>query len=326
MYKELTVRECAERIISIGNCEILIHVRPDGDAVGTASALSLILRQLGHKSEVVCCDPISKRLSFITERAKVSVKCERSALPAIAVDSASPSQLGSLYSEERPVSLMIDHHESGLPYADNLILPLASSAGEVMYLIAKELSSMGKITIDKPLAEALYTSISSDTGRFAYSNTSPETMRIAAVLMEAGVDTSDINHRLFTTKTREQIKAEGIIATSVKTVSSGRIAYAALPISVREENGLSESDFETAIDVVRSLEGAEVALFLRETEKRKYKASIRSTKKEIVSVANKFYGGGHAMAAGCSPIADTIDEALKMLLSALSSHIEEDAK
>lgn len=321
MYKELTLGECAERLISIGDCEILIHVRPDGDAVGTACALSLVLRQLGHKSEVVCCDPVSKRLGFILENAGVSIKHERSALPAISVDSASPSQLGALYSEENPISLMIDHHKSGIPYADNFILPDASSAGEVVYLVANELISMGKITMDKPLASALYTSISSDTGRFAYSNTSPETMRIAASLMEMGVDTAEINHLLFSTKTKEQIKAEGIIASSIKSTANGRIAYAALPIKLREENGLSESDFETAIDVVRSLEGAEIALFLRETTPGKYKASIRSTKKEIVSVANRFCGGGHAMAAGCSPTADSIEEALDALLTALTAHV-----
>ena len=147
----------------------------------------------------------------------------------------------------------------------------------MLSLVADELISIGRIIMTRELAYALYASISSDTGRFSYSNTSPDTHRIAANLIDIGIDFSDINHRLFSSKSLGEIKAEMLVATELKTLVDGKIAYSYVTIEKRESHGLLESDFDAAIDVVRSLRGVEIALFVRETAPGKFKASMRST-------------------------------------------------
>ncbi|MBE6645083.1 MAG: hypothetical protein E7612_06885 [Ruminococcaceae bacterium] len=136
----------------------------------------------------------------------------------------------------------------------------------------------------------------------------------AAKLIELGIDAADINRRLFSTKSREQIKAEGFISSKIETDGTGCIAYASLTLNELNSLGLKHEDFETAIDVIRSLRGSEIAFFLRETEPGKYKASLRSTEKNVALIAQKFGGGGHVRAAGCSLSADSVDEAKAMLL------------
>ena len=314
-YKDLTARECAIRLTEIKDPAILIHVRPDGDAVGSAAALAEIFRQLGTDAVIVSDDPIPERLQFITERLSVSVENNTDRKAAVAIDVASPTQLGSL-TRYSPI-LMIDHHKVGERFADGYVAPDASSAAEALLDVVYELIKMGKVSLTEPLAYALFAAISSDTGCFAYSNASAKTHRYAASLIEVGIDASDINHRLFTSKSKEQIKAEGYIASKIESCADGRIAYATVTLCEIESLGLKKEHFETAIDVVRSLFGAEIALVIKETESGKYKASLRSVGANVANVAAKFGGGGHVRAAGCSPNAASIDGARDLVLSEL---------
>lgn len=316
-FKNLEAAECADALFKIKNPLILIHVRPDGDCIGSAAALSLIFSELGKKAEIASSDKIPDRLKFILEKTGACITENYNGKTAISVDVASPAQLGDLAEIAPAPVLMIDHHAVGVRYADGYVKPDSSSTGEVLYDIAEELIKQGKIKMTKPLAYALYTAISSDTGCFCYSNATPDTYRKAARLMESGIDYPDINHRLFNSKSERQIKAEGFIASILKTAKDGKIAYAALKNSDKESLALCDDDFETAIDVVRSVLGAKTALFVRETDNGKIKASLRSTDNDVAGVAAKFGGGGHVRAAGCSPNAKCAEEATKMILDEL---------
>lgn len=320
-YKSLTAGECAKRILKIEKPIVLIHPRPDGDAVGTACALCEIFAQLGRECSFLSADKIPARLNFIPERVGVSVATDTEGLEAIAVDVASPAQLGALREKLPSPTLMIDHHAIGEQFADGYIVPEASSAAEVLLDVARELINAGRIKMTDKLAYALYTAITSDTGCFAYSNTSPKTLRCAADLIEVGIDSADINHRLFNSKNKSQIKAEGIVAGRLKTAFSDKVAYVAITLTDLENAELTYEDFETAIDVVRSLEGAEIALVAKETEIGKYKISLRSTGKNVAEVAAELGGGGHVRAAGCTVIAKDAVCAVNTVLSKLKNII-----
>ena len=178
----------------------------------------------------------------------------------------------------------------------------------MLFDIALELKSQGKIEITEKLAYALYSAMSSDTGCFSYSNTSPKTHRYAAMLLEVGLDAADINHKLFNSKTKEQIKAEGFIASRLQSAANGRISYATVTLKDRKELGLLEEHFDTAIDVVRSRQGTKIAFVIKEIDAGKFKVSLRSTGLDVALVAAKFGGGGHIRAAGCTVFADTAEE------------------
>ena len=311
-YQSLTVAECADRLLVLPDrVKVLLHIRPDGDTVGSGAALCELLRLLGKEAELYSPDKIPQRLEFLTEGITLSDTPEGCA--AVSIDVASPSQLGNSYGRA-DIHLTIDHHERNTPYAPNLTLGDKSSAGEVLYTVVKELISRGLVTMTEALAMRLYAAISSDTGRFAYSNCSPDTHRAAAQLMEYGFDSSRVNRLLFDSKTKNQIKAEGLVASLMKTSPDGRITYAAVSLSDMEAAGIAFPDLETGIDVVRSLMGCEVSFIIKELCDGGMKVSLRSTGKDVSAIAVKHGGGGHIRAAACTLTGISIKEATEVLL------------
>ena len=312
-YKTLTKKECVDTLLSVTRPLVLMHVRPDGDTVGSGAALCRIFAALGRPAAYACSDRIPERLKFLVE----GIECADSTegYECVSIDAASPSQLGSLYCEN--ILLAIDHHETNTPYAPNYTLGGMSSAGEALYGVARELEERGLISINADIAAPLYAAIASDTGGFAYASATPDTYRAAAALIELGIDHAKINRRLFASKSREQLLAEGFVASKIKTLADGKISYATVTRAEREALGCSPEHFETAIDIVRSVLGVTISFVLRENDAGEYKASLRSTEKSVAEVAKKFSGGGHKLAAGCAVAAGSIDEASELLIAEL---------
>ena len=313
-FPTLTRRECAEALLELKSPTVLMHVRPDGDTVGSGIALIRILAALGIKAKYICSDPIPQRLRFLfgSEELAESVEGE-----LVTIDVASPLQVGALYEKLPAPTLSIDHHEVNTPFAPNYTVGGESSAGEVLVGVVEELEEMGKLTLTREIAEPLYAAISSDTGRFCYSSTTSQTHIRAARLLDTGVDAARINHLLFNSKSREQIKAEGFVAENMKTRRDGRIAYSTVSLKDRESLGLDIECFESAVDIVRALQGVEITVVLKEVADGKFRASLRSTTHNVAVIAKKFDGGGHALAAGCSPKGNSIEEAAEAVLSEL---------
>ena len=318
-YKSLTPKETAERLLGYKNPIIIMHTRPDGDTAGSASALIRIFEAMGIFAEYASAEEISDRLSFLLKEEKRAESLDQREL--IAIDVASPTQLGALSEYADKITLTIDHHRVNTPFSDNLTLPDASSAGEALYAVLKELIDMGKVSLSERIAYPMYAAISSDTGGFIFSSASADTYRLAAELIETGIDFADINHRLFHSKTKEQLSAEGFISSNIKTDADGRIAYAVLSKETREALGLSSAHFETAIDVVRSVLFAEIAIFLRETDEGTVKASLRSTGFNVAEIAAEFGGGGHVRAAGCSIPVRSAEEGAEILVEKIKNKL-----
>jgi phosphoesterase RecJ-like protein len=321
-FNKLSAVECKEILESITRPLIVMHSNPDADTVGSAAALADVYSQLGITAEYACADKIPERLAFLLEGVERAENFD--GLVPIAIDTASPKTLGryeEAFTKLYPPRLMIDHHELGVEFADYYKIPGASSAGEVLFGIVELLLVEGKIALTKSLASHLFAAISSDTGAFRFSNATPETYRIAARLIESGIDHADISHRLYFSKPESQIRAEGVVAKSIKTAHGGRVAYAAVTLSDMTNEQLEFADFETGIEIVRSLIGAEVALILKERTPKCFKVSMRSLGADVSKVAAEFGGGGHVRAAACSLESENAQDAAERMLEAIGKII-----
>ncbi len=320
-FKEFTLDELCERLCENKKTLIIYHVRSDADAVGSAFALRRILTELGIPAYCACSDEIPQRLRFISEGMQGSALLEEGMVidyeRVISVDSASPSQLGELFGRlHKDIDIMIDHHASGSAYADGFIDSGASATGEIIYKVAKrlcELSLLEDIPFD--VKNCVYAAISSDTGGFRYANATPTAYRIAAELVESGVDTAEINRLLFDSKPLSQLRAEGEAVRRLRIHEGGRVASTLIPFSVRREMGLSEEDLGTLVDIPRSVSGVEIAFVVKEEQDGSCRISMRSASEfDVSEICKAFGGGGHKRASGCTVVASGVEEAEKLIL------------
>jgi phosphoesterase RecJ-like protein len=319
-YRSLSAKEAADILKSLKTPVILMHARPDGDTAGSCAALIRILRALGIEAQYASADKIPERLAFLLSGERMAENFEEREL--VAIDVASPSQLGSLSHLADRVCLTIDHHRVNSPFSDNFTAPDASSAAEALFSVLDELIKEGKCSLSPEIAYPMYAAISSDTGGFVFSSASADTYRLAARLIDTGIDFADINHSLFHSKSREQLLAEGFISSRIRTAANGKIAYATLSAADREALSLSGEHFETAIDIIRSLIFSEIAIFVRENDDGTIKASLRSTGFDVASIAAGFGGGGHIRAAGCTLQAKDAQEGAALLIKTIEKTLK----
>lgn len=321
-YKKLSMDELVDRIIPDTDTLILFHRHPDADAIGSTLALRLLLKAQGCRVSIACEDEIPERLQFLHDGKQEFAQYTRlpsdySPIQIIAVDTASPSQLGALYQifGDR-VDLMIDHHERGEMYADGWICGKAAATGEMILDIAEALLEKGRISeIPTGVYPLLYAAISSDTGCFRYSNVTPDTHMRAARIVSHGIDTASINHLLFESKSYKVLSAEKAGFDRLRLYSGGRVAIIPFPYELKVELGLSDEHLETLVDVARSLEGVMVAVTIRQpSSDGVFRASMRSScDLDVAKICAEFGGGGHIRAAGCTITADSIDEAVEIV-------------
>ena len=328
-FKRLDMNELCDALCKKCNTLIIYHVRSDADAVGSAFALRELLWRMGVPSICACADEIPERLRFISEAVQGSVVIDDDMAidfdRVISVDSASPSQLGSLFQRIRKdVDIMIDHHKMGSVYADYYIDSEASATGEIIYEIAKKLVADGKLSeIPNRVIQCVYAAISSDTGCFRFANVTPKTHRIAAELLEAGADAVDINHKLYSSKTPKQMRAEGEASRRLKLWNDGRIASVTFPYELKKALELTDEHLETIIDIPRSVSGVEVAFSVRQSENdRSFRVSMRSaTDFDVSAICAMLGGGGHIRAAGCTVDASSIEEAENIIYNAIAKRL-----
>lgn len=319
-FRALTLGEAADILRERAPTLVLFHRNPDGDAVGSAFALRALLSSLGSPAYCVCADEVPAHLSFLVGDEQASVLAE--SVPAgfenarvVSVDTASPAQLGTLFERfGARVSLMIDHHGVGTPYADHYIMPDAAATGELIFDLFAE---MGVSPVGKA-AELLYAAIAADTGSFRYSNTTAATHVRVAKLLEAGIDVATLSRQLFEEKSLLQMKAEHAGFERLKLHDNGKLALITFPLSLSRELGVTGEQLGTLIDVARAVRGVQVAAVIKETDTGVYRVSMRASGEvNVANIAAVFGGGGHVRAAGATIHAPTIEEAEKLLLAAI---------
>ena len=308
------------------NTLIIFHRNPDADAVGSAFALRGVLEQLDSPTRCVCCDEVPENLKFLMRGAQESVLVDAvlsnfEPLRIITVDTASLLQMGALADDfGKRVDLMIDHHESDMPYGNlSYIRSSAAATGEIIFDLIKKLANEERITIDEDMCIDLYAAISGDTGCFRYSNVTPKTHLRAAELVASGIDCADINRRLFENKSLERMRAQSAAISNIELFADGKIAVVTFPYALKAALGLGDDDLGALVDIPRSLLGVEVALCIRQPlPEGKFRISARSNGVyDVAALCRKFDGGGHAKAAGCTLTATDIGEAMHRIVSAI---------
>jgi phosphoesterase RecJ-like protein len=293
-----------DRIVeSIGSSEtvcIVGHVRPDGDCVGSQLGLGLALQAEGKK---VCCwneDPIPDKYLFLDpDHLMQRPKPGQSFDLVIATDAASYERLGVVgdFIKDRKQSINIDHHQSNTRYADlNWVSAREPSTGELIYRLLK----VAKWPITQPIADCLFTAVSTDTGSFQYSTTKPWTYHVAGDLVRRGANLARICDEVYQSYPVSRARLLKHIYTNFRLTDSDRIAYFWLRKQDFTRTGAVSSDTEGLIDHIRAIAPVVVACVFEELEPELTRISLRS-KSEAVNVneiAAQFGGGGHRAAAG----------------------------
>lgn len=309
----VNVKEAAAFLMGCDGCLIYTHASPDGDTLGSASALAMILRSLGKKAFVFSPDGIPKKLDFIPSDG-IFVEDEITDLTPISVDVASNKLLGR--AQNLHFALSIDHHKVNTVECDRLLcFPDRIACGEIIYMLGEELG----VALTKDIAISLYTAISSDSGGFRYEATKPETYVIAAKCLETGIDFAEINRRLFESKTKEQVALIRTAYKNLELLRDGSFAIVALRPEEVEECGACENDFDCINPIPREIAGVRASAVIRKKGDI-IKVSLRSNDDTDVSeMAAKFGGGGHIHAAGFSLDA-SFDDALMTVRKLFSEY------
>ena len=313
--KVLTKNQTAEFLSQNDNYVILTHRRPDGDTLGSSALLCRGLRKLGKTAHILRNPEITEKYAHLHEGLTTEQVSDSDVI--VAVDTASKGMLPETFSQYADrIALRIDHHATADSYTDyELVEPEAAACGE---LVSKVLSLMG-VRLDKPMANALYTAISTDTGCFRYANTTAETFEIAAYCAYSGADLFAINQALFETRSLGRLRLEGWLIENMIFLQEGKIAICALPKSVEEELHLTEDDLENISGFPRSIEGVKIAATIREDRENRVKISVRAVPGyDAAAICAQFGGGGHKGAAGAS-MSCSMDEAIDAVKSAIEA-------
>ena len=294
----LTAAETSDWLKTHDEYLILTHRRPDGDTVGCAGALAQGLREHGKVAYVLYNPETTPRyLRFVEDyEAPNGYKPEC----IITIDTASYDLFPKNGSEYiGSISLCIDHHPSNALYAEYTCLDgSCASCGEIIFEILLSLNG----SVSALSAERLYVALSTDTGCFAFANTTANTLRVASLLVEAGAPQRELNRLLFRTKTHSRIKIEGLIFSGLEFYYGGSAAISIITRRMMEETGATEDDIDDISSIPGSIEGVLTGITIRElTSERDCKVSVRSGPTvNSHDICKRFGGGGHPMAAGFS--------------------------
>ncbi len=309
----LTISEVAAYLLARNGFTIVTHRRPDGDTLGTAAALCRGLRSIGKAAWVLYNPEVTEKYAHLLEG--ISKPEAQPGDVIVCVDVASPGMLPGAFSHLLGhIDLRIDHHRSSDSFTDfELVIPEAAACGQIIYDIMMEMG----VRLDTPMANALYTAISTDTGCFRYANTKSHTFRVAAACAEVSDDLPALNQVLFETNSLKRLKLQGWIIEHLQFLCDGKIAICALPLAVEKEIGVTEDDMENISGFPRSIEGVKIAATLRQQEDGVVKLSVRALPEyDASSICAKFGGGGHRGAAGAS-MDMTMDEAVQAVIAAM---------
>lgn len=286
----------AERVLICG------HVMPDGDCLGSVLALGLALARLGKTVTMAGPDPVPEIYDFLpgVERFQVGNPPEGEYDTLVVLDCSVPERIGKGYQDllaQDMVVINIDHHSGSAAFGTyRYIDPSAAAVGEIIF----DLFDLMQVDLSLETAICLYTAIITDTGSLQYDNTTPDTLRRVAKLLEIGVPAPKVNIRIYEEKPQAALI---LLSTALNTLTvslCGKVCWMTVTRDLLQHSGAKDEHAEGLVNYARSVRGVEVGILFRETSEGKYKISFRS--KEAVDVnqlAAQFGGGGHIRAAGC---------------------------
>ena len=307
--------EVAEFLKAHDNFEILTHAYPDGDTLGSGFALCLALQQMGKNARVITTNVPSKFLYLLNGVKHQSFEAET----IVSTDVASDSLLGSnMETYKGRVDLCIDHHGSNNFTAKYKYVDSHAAANcEIIYKLLTELD----VDFTEEIANCLYTGISTDTGCFRYTNTTSDTMRITAFLMDLGCNSAYINKVMFETKSKEKIQLEHAVYDTIEYCADGKCAIIYTTLDMREKLDVGDDEMEGLASIPRQIEGVLIGITMREKDGGFFKVSVRTNDNINASdFCSIFGGGGHPAAGGCT-IEGSLEEVKAMLKKAVVEFI-----
>ncbi len=286
---------------------VTTHENPDGDALGSMLAMKLALDQLGKDSSMLLVGdaPLPGEYSFMPlEGLLRHLPDDASERILLALDCANESRIGPdpEVLQLSPLVVDIDHHHDNSRFGDvNVIDATASSTGELLRDLFREL----EIELTAEIAESLYIALVTDTGRFQYTNTTPKSLRLAAELVEAGADLHRIFQGVYESVQFAKLKLLARALERAQVYEGGRLVVSYLLRDDFQQVGAAEPYSEGIIDYLRAVEGADMAVLIREPPRSGgplHRVSLRASHDEldVSAIARKSDGGGHRQAAGFS--------------------------
>lgn len=291
----MTIQELAAYLRAHDDYLILTHRRPDGDTLGCAAALCAMLRGIGKRAGVLnneettslYADYIAPYWAAEDYRYETVVSVDLAAL-GLFPDNAEDFK--------DKVDLAIDHHPSYEGFArESCVQPECAACGEILCVLAQEL---GQLT--PAVALPLYMAVATDTGCFVYSNVTAQTHRVAAALIETGIDYRAANKRHFRTKTKKRLALEAELLRTMEFYDLDRVVVVTLPLALVERLALTEADMDDISALGGVVEGTDCSITMKETKDGAWKISVRTgARVNATRACAALGGGGHRAASGC---------------------------
>ncbi|GIW88998.1 MAG: phosphodiesterase [Isosphaeraceae bacterium] len=308
---------------------VTTHVRPDGDALGSAQGMAELIEARGKTARLVMPSAVPPRYAFLDPDRRFARFGDPGATAdelrdfdaLLILDLSSWSQLGEMAPWVRDFSgtrLIIDHHQS----ADDLgAIVLKDPTAEATGALVLEAAEALGVPISPSMATALLTALAMDTGWFRHASVTPATFRAAARLLEAGADAHTLYRQLYEQNTPGRLRLIGTALSRLRLDADGRIAYTTVERADFEQSGAIPPETEDLVDYTVSIAGVEVGLLFIEQLKGGIKLSLRARSDfDCARLAARFGGGGHRAAAG-APLPDPLQASLPAVLDAVRSQL-----
>src|SRR5712691_7485862 len=299
---------------------ITSHVRPDGDSLGSSLGLYWLLRALDKDVEVIMRDPVPHAYQLLpgAKEVRETPVVDRPYHAVFVIECSDISRPG-LIGLEKQFVVNIDHHSTTVLFGTiNWIDSTASAVGEMIYNLCKATG----VRVTKEIAECVYTALITDTGSFHYSNTTERTFKVASELVRTGVKPAKTAEAVFGSYQWPKIELLGEVLSSAKRDSSGRVACMRQTVEMQKSAGASDEDADGFVNYPLTVGEVEAVAMLKEIELGVYRTSLRSKGEvNVAKVAEKFGGGGHRNAAGCT-LRGTWEEAEEKIMALLQDAVE----
>lgn len=298
---------------------VAAHVRPDGDAVGSVLGMTLALRACGLPAVPTLADdrPAPATYAFLPGHSLYVPAADLEPPDVfVALDTPVADRLGAArpLMEASSEVVILDHHPDARPYGAHFICdPTMAATGQIVWRFLEALD----VTPTPEIAQPLYVALLTDTGRFSYDNTSPAALRVAAEMLEAGVDPAETARLVYQERTAASLELEALALSRLRTTNQGRVAWTYLTDEDFSTTGALPEEAEHLPDAIRVLGGIDVAVLLRQKAD-EVRGNLRSkTGHDVAAVARHFGGGGHKAAAGFTVASSTVPAVLDQLLPLL---------
>lgn len=320
MHDISTLKNIIQEIKNSKKSLVLSHQNPDGDTLGSNLALGALLKKLGHVVDHVICDPVPEIYKFLPFSELVKSPDDKTLQKnydlVFSLDCGSLKRLGKAkdFWLKAKTTINIDHHISNERFGKiNWIEAEATSTGQMVYWLGKDLN----IKITKEIATLLYTTLLTDTGCFANSNTNAEALSWGAELISLGADHENVYRKAFLERPFKSVKIFGIALNNLNLIEGNKIVWTYVSKDVMDSLSATGEDTEDVADFMMRTKGAKVGVFFRE-DSNETKVSLRSvTDFDVSKIAVSMGGGGHKRAAGInikSPLGEVKDLVLKKVV------------